>query len=174
MRLLPQQFTYDHRMHDPVFAEQHERNVKAGVTEYRRVAPVWPLRNVWLGVSVEDQKWADIRVPALLATPAAVRFLSVEPMLGPVHLRFSQCLTHDFPGGMCTFSCPERTRLHQVIVGGESGVGFRPFDPQWARQVRDDCAAARVAFFFKQHGGRTPKSGGNRLDGRVWAEMPDA
>jgi len=134
----------------------------------------WPLPGVWLGVSVEDQHWADIRVPALLGTPAAVRFLSVEPMLGPVDLRFSQCLEHDFPGGMCTFSCPSRTRLTWVIGGGESGPNHRPFDLDWARSLRDQCVGAGVAFFFKQVGGRTPKSGGRMLDGRTWDQLPTA
>jgi protein gp37 len=78
-----------------------------------------PLPNVWLGVSVENQKWADIRIPALLDTPAVVRFVSAEPLLGPVRIRFSRCREHDFPVGMCTFSCPGRTRLHWVITGGE-------------------------------------------------------
>jgi len=95
---------------------------------------------VWLGVSVENQKWADIRIPALLDTPAVVRFVSAEPLLGPVRLRFSQCREHDFPGGgMCTFSCPGRTRLHWVITGGESGPGARPVDLGWVRSCRSGC-----------------------------------
>lgn len=89
------------------------------------------LPNVWLGVSVEDQRRADERIPDRLATPAAVRFVSAEPLLGPVKL----------PAG-----------LGWVIVGGESGPGARPMHPDWARSLRDQCAAAGVPFFFKQWG----------------------
>ena len=131
-----------------------------------------PLPNVWLGVSVENQKWADIRIPDLLDTPAVVRFVSAEPLLGPVRLRFSRCREHDLPGGMCTFSCPARTRLHWVITGGESGPGARPVDLGWVRSIRDQCGKSGVAFFHKQHGGIRPKSGGRELDGRTWEEMP--
>ncbi len=95
------------------------------------------LPNVWLGVSVEDQKWADLRVPALLNTPAAVRFLSCEPLLGPVDLR-----AHLWP----------ELGLHWVIVGGESGSGARPMHPDWPASVRDQCTAVGVSYFFKQWG----------------------
>ena len=114
---------------------------------------VWP-GNVWMGVSVENQYWADRRVPALLKVPAAVRFLSVEPLLKPVGL--SDYLEH----------------LDWVIAGGESGPRARPIDPNWVRKLRDECIAAGVAFFFKQWGGRTSKAGGRVLDGRIWDEMP--
>jgi protein gp37 len=117
------------------------------------VEPWWPLRNVWLGVSVEDQKWADIRVPALLDTPAAVRFLSCEPLLGPVDLAQSLALWQ--PGDDQPWKgnrLPARDILHWVIVGGESGPGARPMHPDWARSLRDQCAAAGVPFFHKQNG----------------------
>jgi len=120
------------------------------------VLPNWPLPNVWLGTSVEDQKWADIRIPKLLDAPAAVRFLSCEPLLGPVDLRI-------YPGSWVDW----------VIVGGESGPGARPMHPDWARSLRDQCVAAEVPFFFKQWGGRIPKAGGRELDGRTWDAMPD-
>ena len=113
-----------------------------------------PLPNVWLGVSVEDQKRADLRIPALLGTPAAVRFLSCEPLIGPIQLG-------DWVDG-----------IDWVIAGGESGPGHRPIDPDWVRSLRDQCQAARTAFFFKQWGGQTPKSGGRALDGREWSEFP--
>jgi len=119
----------------------------AGVPDH-----AWPLPNVWLGISTETQKWADIRIPILLDTPAAVRWISAEPLLGPVELRYSYCPSHDFPGGMCTFSCPDRRRLNWVVVGGETGPGSRPMDPAWPRAIRDQCAAASVPFFFKQWG----------------------
>jgi protein gp37 len=96
---------------------------------------LWPLPNVWLGVSVEDQHWADIRIPALQATPAAVRFVSAEPLLGPVDL--GQAALH---------------RLDWVIVGGESGPGARPMDPTWAADLVQSCGLAGVPVFVKQLG----------------------
>ena len=115
--------------------------------------PQWPA-NVWLGCSVETQRWADARVPVLLDQPAAVRFLSCEPLLAPVDLsRWIQ-------------------RLDWIIVGGESGARARPMNPEWARLIRDHSVAARVPFFFKQVGGRTPRAGGRELDGRTWDEWP--
>jgi protein gp37 len=110
----------------------------------------WPA-NVWMGVSVENQRYA-FRTDQLRDVPAAVRFVSAEPLLGPV--------TFDLDG------------IHWVIVGGESGPRARPMDPVWVEQIRDDCRAAGVAFFFKQWGGRTPKAHGRELDGRTWDDMP--
>jgi protein gp37 len=111
-----------------------------------------PLPNVWLGVSVEDQAAVAERIPLLLQTPAAVRFISAEPLLGP--------LTLDLNG------------IDWVIVGGESGIGFRRMRPEWATDIRDQCTAADVAFLFKQWGGVTPKAGGRLLNGRTWDEYP--
>lgn len=113
--------------------------------------PYWPLPNVWLGVSTENQQWADIRIPALLDTPAAVRFISSEPLLGPVRLQDEWLLPTDDEftradlGGRWKW-------LDWVIVGGESGHGARPMHPDWARGLRDQCTAAGVPFLFKQHG----------------------
>lgn len=119
-----------------------------------RMAPnlPWP-RNVWVGVSVEaqDQIW---RVDELRTVPAAVRFISAEPLLGPCEL--------DLDG------------IAWVIVGGESGPRHRPMDEQWARDLRDQCEAAGTAFFFKQWGGVHAKTGGRELDGQTWDTMPDA
>jgi len=107
---------------------------------------IWPLPNVWLGVSVEDQQRADLRVPALQQTPAAVRFLSCEPLLGPVDVSpWLGDTDSDEPGSY-------KDGIHWLIVGGESGHGARPMHPQWARDLRDQCAAANVPFFFKQFG----------------------
>lgn len=114
---------------------------------------IWPLPNVWLGTSVENQRWARVRIPKLLQAPASVRFLSCEPLLGAIDLR-----------GL--------GQLDWVIVGGESGHGARPMDLGWARSIRDQCLAAGVPFFFKQWGGRTPKAGGRTLDGRTWDGWP--
>ncbi len=130
----------------------------------------WPLPNVWLGVSVEDQKRADERIPDLLATPAAVRFLSCEPLLGSVDLTPEADSTYQMlsqwygPDGFDeTGSQPRQTRrtgwfprLDWVIVGGESGPAARPMHPDWARSLRDQCAAAGVPFFFKQWGNYLP------------------
>jgi len=105
-----------------------------------------PLPNVWLGVSVEDQETANKRVPLLLATPAAVRWISLEPMLGPVDLR-------PWLGrGLLTPGVRSRRWLNWVVLGGESGPGARPMHPQWARDVRDQCKRAGVPFMFKQWG----------------------
>lgn len=143
----------------------------------------WPLPNVWLGVSVEDRKYGLPRIDELRATPAAVRFLSVEPLLEDL--------------GQLDLS-----GIGWVIVGGESGPGARPMEPVWAQSIRDQCVAAGVAFFFKQwgewcHPDQLPdatvrdldaadpanlhgdellrvgkKAAGRELDGRTWDEMP--
>ncbi len=114
---------------------------------------LWPM-NVWQGVSVEnaDYVW---RIAELTKVPAAVRFLSVEPLLGPIP---------DLPLG----------DIDWVIVGGESGPGYRPVRAEWIRDIRNQCVRAGVPFFFKQWGGRTSKAGGRRLDGRVWEQRPTA
>jgi len=108
--------------------------------------------HMWFGVSIEDGTKKS-RIRHLEETPAGVRFLSVEPLIGPV--------TQLDLGG-----------IDWVIVGGESGPGARPMKPEWVRDVRDQCSASGVAFFFKQWGGRRPKSGGRELDGREWSDFP--
>jgi protein gp37 len=120
-----------------------------------KVAPElsWP-DNVWMGVSVEDDRYT-FRVRDLAAVPAAVRFASLEPLIGPLRSL-------------------DVKRLDWVIVGGESGPHARPIDPAWVTDLRDRCAYSGVAFFFKQWGGRTPKEGGRELDGRTWDQMPSA
>ena len=111
----------------------------------------WP-NNVWQGVSVESAEYTW-RVEHLLQVPAIVRFISVEPLLGPIH------------------HLPLKG-ISWVIVGGESGPNYRPVQASWIREIRDQCRRAKVPFFFKQWGGITPKAGGRRLDRRVWNEMP--
>jgi protein gp37 len=110
----------------------------------------WPLRNVWLGVSVEDQAAADERIPLLLQTPAAVRWISAEPLLGPVEI-FSKA-TGDLRYGSGDPYNPGS--IDWIVAGGESGPGARPMHPDWVRSLRDQCAAAHdgVPFFFKQWG----------------------
>ncbi len=122
----------------------------------RRLAKVaallpWP-PNVWMGVSVENDRYT-FRADLLRTVPAAVRFLSVEPMLGPVP-------SLDLAG------------IDWVIAGGESGSRARGLEHEWVASLRERCVGEGVAFFFKQWGGRTPKSGGRTLDGRTWDEMP--
>ena len=111
----------------------------------------WP-ENVWMGVSIENRRFVH-RADYLREVPAAVRFISAEPLLGPL----------------------EGLRLDQIdwlIAGGESGPGHRRVKEEWLMDLRDRCQAEGVAFFFKQWGGRTPKAGGRELDGQEWNEMP--
>ncbi|EGJ50276.1 phage Gp37/Gp68 family protein [Desulfocurvibacter africanus] len=118
----------------------------------------WPLPNVWLGVTAENQKRADERVPLLLNTPAAVRFVSVEPMLEDVDLtriRLGDAVSYDALRGIKLAPGAEmhqQAKLDWVICGGETGPGARPMHPDWARSLRDQCVAAEVPFFFKQWG----------------------
>lgn len=124
-----------------------EDNLKLG-----KMVISWPIRNLWLGVTCENQEQADKRIPILLQIPAAVRFLSVEPMLGPVDLRLNErwCTYGD---GEHHADCETKAdHLNGIIVGGESGHHARPMHPDWARKVRDDCVEAGVPFFFKQWG----------------------
>lgn len=120
------------------------------------------LPNVWLGVSVEDQAAADARIPDLLATPAALRFLSCEPLLGPVDLEmlhYDRITNIDALNGRHGVVHPmqgECAKIDWVIVGGESGARARPMHPDWARAIRDQCAAAGVPFHFKQWGEFAP------------------
>lgn len=187
---------------NPLFVE--EMATRLEILNYPDVCTTqWPLPNVWLGVSTEDQKRADLRIPALLDTPAAVRFISAEPLLGPIDLHRTR-----------PHSCDEHGRdicppwliqgLDWVIVGGESGRGARPMNPDWARSLRDQCTAAGVSFLFKQWGewvaedqspediilpGKSTrhwgddapgvykvgkKAAGRELDGRTWDEYPVA
>ena len=114
----------------------------------------WPLRNVWLGVSAEDQETADERIPHLLYTPASVRFVSYEPALGPVNLGLYLSRDNMFP--IPGFRDP-LPGINWVIAGGESGPKARPAHPDWFRSARDQCDAARVSFFFKQWGEWAPE-----------------
>ncbi|MGE0306052.1 MAG: DUF5131 family protein, partial [Acidimicrobiia bacterium] len=113
----------------------------------------WP-ENLWMGVSVETAKYS-FRLDHLRSVDAAVRFVSAEPLLGPL------------PG-------LNLDGMHWLIAGGESGVNARPMDPQWVVDLRDQCCESAVPFFFKQWGGRTPKAGGRVLDGQLYDEMPEA
>jgi protein gp37 len=124
----------------------------------------WPLDNVWLGTSVENQKAADERIPHLLGCPASKRFLSCEPLLGSVDIvnaldseRDNPCRCGDGECHIC-WSTPASPIIDLVIVGGESGPNARPMHPDWARSLRDQCKNAGVPFFFKQWGEWAPMS----------------
>lgn len=135
----------------------------------------WPVPNLWLGVSVEDQRAASERIPYLLDTPAALRFLSCEPLLGPVDLTDVPLKHHTaaIPAGNClTPDLDGNWSIGWVIAGGESGPDHRDMDPDWARSLRDQAASAGVPFFFKQTSGRYPESD-SRLDGRIIRQFPD-
>ena len=114
----------------------------------------WP-SNVWMGVTVESSDYLA-RIDCLRTVPAAVLFLSLEPLLGPI-------------GGLLDLS-----NIHWVIVGGESGSGARPMKESWVLEILDQCNRAKVPFFFKQWGGRNKKQAGRTLLGRTWDEMPTA
>ncbi|MEK3718936.1 DUF5131 family protein [Paenibacillus sp. FSL R7-0333] len=175
--------------------------------------PEWPLPNVWFGVSVENQQAADERIPLLLQTPAAVRFLSCEPLLGAVDLNHITLQISDAPErGKPAISISALrgwyggdgapAKIDWVIVGGESGSKARPMHPWWVQELRDQCQAADVPFFFKQWGewkkthalacnepgikGKPwfnfdpdtsvcrigKQAAGRELDGRTWEEFP--
>lgn len=148
-------------LNDPKFRQSVQRRIPyAGGNPYaHKHYKLWPLPNVWLGVSVEDQQWADIRIPALLDTPAAVRWISAEPLLGPVDLHNCDgvdAIEKDWIGGPGGGSGAPHPFLRWVVAGGESGPDARPMHPDWARSLRDQCTAAGVPFFFKQHGAWAP------------------
>jgi protein gp37 len=119
------------------------------------------LPNVWLGVSIENSRYTW-RADVLREIPVSVRFISAEPLLGSLFERRGQRVPLDL------------TAIDWLIAGGESGPGYRPVRIEWARELRDACGAASVAFFFKQWGGRTSKAGGRLLDDRVYDAMPRA
>ena len=139
-----------------VISDLHEWNYAdttwTGIFPSSMTGAPFPLPNVWLGVSVENQWTADERIPLLLQIPAAVRFASCEPLLGPVDIAeyLSPWLCTE--AGNREYSQGYRPSLHWVIVGGETGPGARPMHPGWARNIRDQCQAAGTAFFFKQWG----------------------
>lgn len=165
--------------------ERMQKFVTAWV-EYGGHPPVQNiLPNVQLGVSVENQRWADERIALLLQTPAAVRFISAEPLLGAVefdptwlgwevigydHGARKQIIDHWTKGIHTPRDKPPM--IDWVIAGGESGKGRRPADPDWFRSIRDQCVAAGVPFFLKQ--GNAFKPGQDTfLDGREWHELPE-
>ncbi|MBE7483078.1 MAG: phage Gp37/Gp68 family protein [Polyangiaceae bacterium] len=150
-------FEYIQRVFD-VMRRAHWHRFQVLTKRARRLVELsraieWPA-NVWMGVSVESADHID-RIDDLRKTGAHVKFLSLEPLLGPLpKLKLKD--------------------IDWVIVGGESGHGARPMDPAWVTNIRDQCARAGVPFFFKQWGGKNKKKAGRLLDGRTWNEMPTA
>jgi protein gp37 len=129
-----------------ILTKRHER-----LAELAPALP-WP-PNVWIGVTIENRRFVHRADHLRAVDRAAVRFISAEPLLGPLE-------------GL------DLTGIDWLIAGGESGPHHRPVRPEWLRELRDRCHAEGVAYFFKQWGGRHPKSGGRELDGRTWDEMP--
>ena len=157
----------DHQGHEGVIADPHVE-----------------LPNVWLGVSIENRRYVD-RADVLRETPAAVRFISAEPLLGPLvaeghHVRMpgldAESLRDEWWEWPDDYEGPDLNLngINWLIVGGESGPGARSLKGQWVRDLQDIASMADTAFFFKQWGGRTPKANGRELDGRTWDEMPAA
>jgi protein gp37 len=151
------------------------------------MAVEWPLPNVWLGVTAENQRFADERIPTLLETPAAVRFVSLEPLLGPIDLRdweLSWAIVGGESGGPKDRALVERRdwpeprfdstgrEIPQPMLPGSNGWWPKEGVSGWVRSLRDQCVAAGVPFLFKQWGGPRPKSAGRMLDGRTWDEYP--
>jgi protein gp37 len=148
------------RMRDYMRTERRQEMIEAVMSHESRAFGIlgmtgWPLPNVWLGVSVENQRTADERIPILLDTPAAIRFISVEPLLEQIDLseRLSWSGSTGYPDYEATDDGP---RINWVIVGGESGRDARPMNPDWVRAIRDECLAVEVPFFFKQWGEHLP------------------
>ncbi|MET8571834.1 phage Gp37/Gp68 family protein [Streptomyces sp. NPDC004783] len=149
-------------LNDPQFAHMTRHRAEQAFGRSATASWTWPLPNVHLGVSVEDQKWANIRIPALAQTPAAVRFLSCEPLLGPVRLPLTEPLDACTCGGYgppydmhepsCGYEPGAAYNIDWVIIGGESGPGARPFNPQWAADLIEDARSAGAAPFVKQLG----------------------
>ena len=139
-----------------VMAEAEHHTFQVLTKRHERLAELAPdlpwAPNVWMGVSIENRRWVR-RADFLREVPAAVRFISAEPLLGPLE-------------GL------DLTDVDWLIAGGESGYRHRPVQVEWIRELRDRCGAEGVAFFFKQWGGRTSKAGGRLLDGREWSQMP--
>lgn len=132
--------------------EEFVRRVGEQASELGGAGVTWPAPNVWVGTSIESDEYCW-RADELRRVPAAVRFLSLEPLLGPL-------------------PSLDLTAIDWVIAGGESGPGHRLLDLAWVREIRDRCVGQGVALFFKQVGGRTPKAGGRLLDGRTWDQFP--
>lgn len=170
MRSLLSSAGWQHQLHVAA-TNQHTGSVQARLAEGLPVSYGWPLPNVWLGISAEDQHWADIRVPALLGTPAAVRFVSAEPLLGPVDLKPGRWIPPLGGGPKVNLARPWETpgpSLDWVIAGGESGPGHRPMDPAWLTSLAVQCDETGTAFWCKQASG--PRSGfQGTIPDAVWA-----
>lgn len=154
---------------------------KCPVRMHRLLARHAPLPNVWLGVSVENQATTDERIPVLLKTPAAIRFVSAEPLLGPIDLRHFTIKPEKVHINALTGRrfFTRGAKIDWLIIGGESGPGAMPIHPDWVRALRDQCRGNGVAFFFKQWGAHSATmarvskhQAGNLLDGRQHHDFP--
>lgn len=154
--------------------------IAAGVSmrrdEFLCPAVPWPLPNVWIGVSVEDQKTADERIPLLLETPAAVRWISAEPMLGKIDLAKAGGVWSDMSGRIVRGGSTYGRQLDWAVVGGESGPQARSFHLDWARALLEDCRAAGIPVFMKQIGARPCGLGAEELEREIpgvdWRNWP--
>lgn len=140
------------------YLSQAEKYVRVEIRYHPQAETMqWPLKNVHIGTSIEDQPTADERIPLLLQTPAAVRWISAEPLLGPISLRWLDAFPENAPASAThpsgqTNHLDGLRRLDWLVAGGESGPDARPMHPQWVRTLRDQCATAGVPFLFKQWG----------------------
>lgn len=175
--------------HQPSVRRRWEDVIRATTSDTFFHSPPPVLANAWMGVSAEDQQRANERIPDLLATPAAVRWVSAEPLIGPINFRrlriapdhhtIIDALDGYAIADSISGSGQERAQLDWVVVGGESGPGARPMHPQWARDIRDQCKTAGVAFYFKQWGEWAPQLGSVELSDDpeqsryTWAEWTD-
>jgi protein gp37 len=174
---------YQAPQHTYLLLTKRPQNI-AGMLPQDDLAPAWPWPNVCLGVSAENQRRANERIPLLLQVPAAVHFVSAEPLLGPIDFLGPW---YDWLSGWTTEAESDRRgdpipiqvqidRLTWIITGGESDpTAPRPMELDWARSIRDQCQEAGVAYFHKQNGGRRKIDGawgGRELDGRTWSEFP--
>lgn len=159
---------------NPDFVDQVRRHAATLDADWDGDSVDWPLPNVWLGVSAEDDRWGRVRIPILMATKAAIRFVSAEPLLGPITLCRCDSASGQHPAPTNP-QCPLHgvVRLDWVIAGGESGRNARPMHPQWARDLRDQCRAHDVAFLFKQWGEWAPSAGADG-DQLVTADTGDS
>jgi protein gp37 len=157
-------------LNDPDFAVEMVKRIRDGQQSPDVAWLRWPLPNVWLGVSVENQRWANERIPLLLDTPSAKRFLSCEPLLGPVYI--AEYLPNPLWDNLPSWQSPV---IDWIIAGAESGRGARPMERAWVESLRDQCVeSGKTKFMFKQDAmpnGR--KISLPVLDGRQWAEMPE-
>ncbi len=155
----------------PLIQRRDKRGRPMLKPDCRRIPSRWPLENAWLGVSVENE-WNTDRIPKFLAVPAALHFVSFEPLLSPIRAwRCPDCGAHASlrTAGRCL--CVAKNRIDWAIAGGESQAGARPCHPAWVRGLRDDCRQAEIPFFFKQWGEWAPRSQMPEARSEEWGSL---